>query len=162
MKRIYINEDACIGCGLCRVYCTTEHSRSKDIIKAHKREEPRPLPRLRVERKAEISFSFQCRHCDEPWCVYSCLTGAMQRDPVTGLVTVDRDRCMGCWTCVLACPHGAITRDPGQKIVAKCDFCPGRETPVCVANCPQEALMIVEDINGQDVPEKQKVISVHR
>ncbi len=145
LKRIYINEDACIGCGLCKVYCVTEHSRSKDVIKAHKREAPKPVPRVRVERKADVAFSFQCRHCDEPWCAYSCLTGAMQKDPVTGQVKVDRDKCMGCWTCILACPHGAIARDPGKKIVAKCDFCPDREMPACVANCPNEALMVVEE-----------------
>jgi carbon-monoxide dehydrogenase iron sulfur subunit len=52
---------------------------------------------------------------------------------------------MGCWTCILACPHGAITRDRGKKVVAKCDFCPGRDEPACVANCPNEALMIVEE-----------------
>jgi len=147
IKRIYINEDVCIGCGLCKVYCTTEHSRSKDIIKAHKREMPKPVTRVRIERKAEVAFSFQCRHCAEPWCVYSCLTGAMQKDPVTGLVKVDQDRCMGCWTCMLACPHGAIARDQGKKIAAKCDFCPDRDVPACVANCPNEALIVIEE-NG--------------
>ena len=145
MKRIYVNEEVCIGCGLCRVYCQTEHSVSKDIIKAFKREMPRPLPRVRVERKAEVSFSIQCRHCDEPWCVYSCLTGAMSRDAATGIVTVDSDRCMGCWTCIVACPNGALTRDMGKKVVAKCDLCPEHDVPVCVANCPNEALVVAED-----------------
>jgi carbon-monoxide dehydrogenase iron sulfur subunit len=145
LKRIYINEDACIGCGLCKVYCVAEHSRAKDIIKAHKREVPKPVPRVRIERKADVAFSLQCRHCSEPWCVYSCLTGAMQKDPVTGLVKVDQDKCMGCWTCILACPHGAIVRDQGKKTVAKCDFCPDRDMPACVANCPNEALMVVEE-----------------
>jgi Fe-S-cluster-containing hydrogenase component 2 len=27
--------------------------------------------------------------------------------------------------------------------VAKCDLCPDRELPVCVANCPNEALSVV-------------------
>jgi carbon-monoxide dehydrogenase iron sulfur subunit len=147
MKKIYINEEACMGCGLCRVFCATEHSRSKDIIRAHKKESPAPVPRLRVERKAEIAFSLQCRQCEEPYCVYSCLTGAMQKDPATGLVNVDPEKCMGCWTCILACPHGAIVRDQGKRIVAKCDFCPGRDVPVCVANCPNEALMVVEEVD---------------
>lgn len=152
MKRIYINEDVCMGCGLCSVFCTTEHSLSKNIIKAHKKETPLPVPRLRIERKAEVAFSLQCRQCDQPWCVYSCLTGAMQKDPVTGQVTVDQDKCMGCWTCMLACPNGSITREKGRSVVAKCDFCPGRDTPACVANCPNEALMVVEE----NTPEKIK------
>ena len=110
-KRIYVREEFCIGCGLCQVYCQVEHSRSKDILKAFKREQPRPLPRIKVERRGEVCFPVQCRHCDEPWCVYSCLTGALQRDPTTGLVWVDENKCVGCWTCILACPYGALVMD---------------------------------------------------
>ena len=146
MRKVYIKEDVCIGCGLCRVYCQAEHSQSKDIIKAFKKETPRPLPRIRVESKGEVSFAIQCRHCDEPWCVYSCLTGAMRRDPASGIVTVDTEKCIGCWTCLLVCPYGALVRDEGRKIAAKCDLCPEHEMPVCVANCPNEALVLsVED-----------------
>ena len=148
MKRVYINEEVCIGCGLCLVYCQTEHSRSKDIIKAFKKETPRPIPRVRVERKAQVSFSVQCRHCDEPWCVYSCLTGAMSRDAATGTVAVDTDKCMGCWTCIVACPYGALTRDIDNKVVVKCDLCPEQNIPVCVANCPNEALLVAQEGEG--------------
>jgi carbon-monoxide dehydrogenase iron sulfur subunit len=144
LKRVYINEDVCMGCGLCRVYCQTEHSRSKDIIRAFKKELPPPVPRVRVERNGEVCFSLQCRHCDEPWCVYSCLTGAMHRDPVSGMVVMDREKCMGCWTCIVACPSGALTRDVYNHVVAKCDLCPDREVPACVANCPNEALVVEE------------------
>ena len=134
-----------MGCGLCRVYCQVEHSKSKDIIKAFKKESPRPVPRIRVEKQADISFSLQCRHCDEPWCLYSCLTGAMHRDPATGMISVDSEKCIGCWTCLLACPNGALTRDLDNKIVAKCDLCVEQEVPVCVANCPNEALKVIDD-----------------
>jgi len=62
---------------------------------------------------------------------------------------VDTQKCMGCWTCILACPNGALTRDNGDKngnkVVAKCDLCPGLDVPACVANCPNEALVFVED-----------------
>ena len=145
MKRVYVKEEICMGCGLCRVYCQAEHSRTQDLVKAFKKEDYRTVPRIRVERKGEISFSLQCRHCDEPWCVYSCLTGAMRKDPATGIVNVDTQKCMGCWTCILACPSGALTRDSGKKVVAKCDLCPGRDVPACVANCPNEALVFIEN-----------------
>lgn len=143
-----------MGCGLCKVYCKTEHSKSKDIIKAYKKELPAPVSRLRVERKGDLCFSLPCRHCEEPWCVYSCLTGAMQKDVETGMVIVDREKCMGCWTCVLACPNGALSRDVFNKVVAKCDLCPEREVPACVANCPNEALTVsdmVQNEEGKDV-----------
>lgn len=145
MKRVYIKEENCVGCGLCQVYCRTEHSKSKDIIKAYKKESPRPLSRIRLEKNGEVCFSLQCRHCDEPWCVYSCLTGAMRKDMLSGIVTIDTEKCMGCWTCIVACPNGALTRDASNKVVAKCDLCAGRDIPVCVANCPNEALFIAED-----------------
>ena len=131
MKRIYIKEEACIGCGLCQVYCQTEHSKSKDLLKAFKKESPRPLPRIRIEKNGEVCFSVLCRHCDEPWCVYSCLTGAMSKDPITGRVTVDTTKCMGCWTCIVACPNRALTRDTNNKVIAKCDLCPEHEIPIC-------------------------------
>ena len=145
VKKILIKEDVCIGCGLCRVYCQTEHSRSKDIIKAFKKEAPLPLPRIRVERNGEVCFSVQCRHCAEPWCVYSCLTGAMHKDPASGVVTVDTEKCAGCWTCIVACPCGALVKDTNNKVVAKCDLCAGQDVPVCVANCPNEALVLSVD-----------------
>ncbi len=145
MRRVLVKEEVCMGCGLCRVYCQVEHSNSKDIIKAFKREANRPLPRIRVERNGETCFSIQCRHCDEPWCVYSCLTGAMRRDRSSGAVTIDAEKCIGCWTCILACPYGALTKDDNRKVVAKCDLCPDHEVPVCVANCPNEALVLCVD-----------------
>jgi len=148
MKRIYVKEEVCIGCHLCEVYCQVEHSQSKDIIKAFKKETP-PLPRARVEEKSPIFFSVRCQHCDEPYCVYVCLTGALTRDHETGIVSVDEERCVGCWTCMLACPCGAIHQDIGQGRTVKCDLCPETDIPACVANCPNEALLHVEIPDSQ-------------
>jgi len=144
MKRIYIKEEVCIGCCLCEVYCQLKHSRSKDLIKAFKRESPRPLPRLRIEEKKPVYFSLACQHCDEPLCVDSCLTGALSREADSGVVNVDSEKCLGCWTCIAVCPFGAITRDTYRGKIAKCDLCQGEEMPFCVANCPNEALVFVE------------------
>ena len=155
MKRIYIKEEVCIGCHLCEVYCQLEHSLSKDLIKAFKRESPLALPRLRVEEKRPVSFAVQCRHCAEAPCVYACLTGALQRDPESGIVSVDEERCIGCWTCLLVCPLGAIRRDTRRDKVLKCDFCQGEEIPACVANCPNEALVYVEVQDGSPKVEHQ-------
>jgi carbon-monoxide dehydrogenase iron sulfur subunit len=133
-----------MGCGLCEVHCLVEHSRSRDVVKAHLRERPTPLALLHVERRDHFFLPVQCRQCPEPLCVYSCLTGAMQRDPATGEVHVDGARCIGCWTCILACPYGAIRRDNRRGIVTKCDLCPGRPVPACVAACPNEAILYTE------------------
>jgi carbon-monoxide dehydrogenase iron sulfur subunit len=150
LKRIYIKEPVCIGCHLCEVYCQAEHSQTKDLIKTFKRESPRPLPRVLIEEKKPVAFSVRCQHCDEPPCVYACLSGALQRDAASGVVTLDEERCIGCWTCLLVCPLGAIRRDTDRGRIVKCDLCGEREFPVCVANCPNEALVYVE--SGASAP----------
>ena len=91
MKRIYIKEPVCIGCHLCEVYCQVEHSQTKDLIKTFKREFPQPLPRVSIEERKPVAFSVRCQHCDEPPCVYACLSGALQREVGSGVVTVDEE-----------------------------------------------------------------------
>ncbi|PIU63889.1 MAG: 4Fe-4S ferredoxin [Armatimonadetes bacterium CG07_land_8_20_14_0_80_40_9] len=145
MKRIWVKEEVCIGCRLCEIHCLVQHSRTKKIIKAFKEEYPRPLSRVLVEERGPLSFALQCRHCDDAPCVSACITGAMQRDEKTGAIINDPDRCIGCWTCIMVCPYGAILRDEeGKKIASKCDLCPDEEIPVCVLNCPNEALTYEE------------------
>ncbi|MEJ5328448.1 MAG: 4Fe-4S dicluster domain-containing protein [Candidatus Bathyarchaeia archaeon] len=144
MKRIVAKEEFCIGCGLCEVYCTVQHSKSKDIIKAYTREDPRPLGRVRLEVNKPVSFAVQCRHCEDAPCVIACLSGAMQKDESTGLVVHDAEKCMGCWTCIMVCPYSAIKMDVSGKVVSKCDFCSGLDVPACVANCPNCALVLKE------------------
>jgi len=145
MKRIYVNEEYCIGCRLCEVHCLTQHSRSKKIIKAFKEEAPGATPHVMVEEEGPLSFAMPCRHCVEPLCVAACLTGAMHRDLPTGAILCDEDKCVGCWTCVMVCPFGVIRRKLiGHKAASKCDLCYGEETPACVAHCPNEALVYEE------------------
>jgi carbon-monoxide dehydrogenase iron sulfur subunit len=144
MKKVYIKEEVCIGCHLCEVFCRLQHAPSTDLVKAFKKETPGPVPRLRVEEKGLISLSVRCQHCDEAPCIQACLTGALTRDPVSLLVTLDEERCIGCGTCLLVCPLGAIRLDTGERKALKCDLCQDEEIPACVANCPNEALVYVE------------------
>jgi len=145
MRRIFASEDVCLGCRLCEVYCAVRHSKSGDIIKAMTREVPKPMPRIVVNEAGPTSFALQCRVCEEPMCVQSCISGAMRKDP-DGVVRVDEERCIGCWTCVISCPYGAIGRGTAERPVAlKCDMCPGLDVPICVANCPNEALKCEEE-----------------
>ncbi|MFC2048344.1 4Fe-4S dicluster domain-containing protein [Chloroflexota bacterium] len=155
MKRVCVKEQVCIGCHLCEVYCQLQHAHSKDIIKAFKKESPRPLPRLRVEEKGIVSFSVRCLQCYEAPCVYACLTGAITRDCMTGVIKVDEERCVGCWTCILVCPFSAIKQDTNQGKTVKCDLCEGENVPVCVTNCPNEALVYVEVQDGNQNIETQ-------
>ena len=141
MRRVYVKEEVCIGCHLCEVYCQLQHAASKDLVKAFKRELPPPISRVRLEGNGVVSLSLHCQHCDEAPCVYACLTGALTRNPASGMVEVDDERCIGCWTCIMVCPFGVIKQDREQEKAVKCDLCQGEEIPACVANCPNEALV---------------------
>jgi carbon-monoxide dehydrogenase iron sulfur subunit len=148
MKRIYAKEEVCIGCRLCEVACRVVNSKYKnldntyDIIKAYS-QKPKPIPRVIVEEVGPVSFSLQCRHCEDASCLEACITGAMHRDE-RGAVVVDPEKCVGCWTCVMVCEFGAIKRDMINKRAIKCDLCPDRDIPACVEVCPNRALVYEE------------------
>jgi len=145
-KRIVIREEYCMGCRLCEVYCITQHSKSKDIIKAYRGEEPRPVSGIYFEEKGSVSFALQCRHCDDAPCLEACITGAMYRDGETGRVLHDKDKCVGCWMCIMACPYGVIKSDfEEKKVASKCDLCIEAEFPACVEHCPNEAIILVDE-----------------
>jgi len=140
MKKIFIKEEYCIGCRLCEIYCQVKHSKSKKILKAFK-EETDMLSRVLVEEIGYNSFAIQCRHCEDAPCVEACISGAMLKNKNSGIVTCDEEKCVGCWMCIMACPYGVIRRDlSGRKVASKCDLCGDEEYPVCVRNCPNEAL----------------------
>ena len=63
---------------------------------------------------------------------------------------IDDERCVGCWTCLLTCPYGSISRDAVRGKSVKCDLCPNAEGPVCVAMCPNEALVFEEAEPGSE------------
>lgn len=153
MKRIYSIEAWCVDCGRCEVACKTFHSLSKNPVSAYKYEAGDPFPpqaRIRVEGGKLASVAVNCRHCEHPSCVDGCISGAMRKNPVTGMVTCDPEKCVGCCTCVSLCPYGAVHVEwAGREAVAfKCDLCseqlgvPGE--PSCVAACPNRALIYVE------------------
>lgn len=144
MKRIHVREEYCLGCRLCEINCMVKHSKSKKIIKAFRAERETALAAVRVEESGPMSFALQCRHCEDALCIESCITGALHRDPETGAVVCDEDRCVGCWSCIMVCPAGAIRRGKSRKVASKCDLCMGEDMPVCVVNCPNEALIYEE------------------
>ncbi len=148
MKRIYAREEYCIGCRLCEINCLVRHSRSKKIIKAFRDERDAIVPGVQVEDSGVTSFALQCRHCDGAPCIEACMTGAMHRDPETGAVVCDADRCVGCWMCVMVCPAGAVRRGGDGKAASKCDLCGGDAEPACVAGCPNEAIVYEDRDEG--------------
>ena len=70
------------------------------------------------------------------------MSGALSKDTESGATLHDKDKCVGCWMCVMVCPFGAILRSAEDHLAVKCDLCPDREDFACVAACPTGALFM--------------------
>lgn len=141
MKKVYVNEDWCLGCHLCEFNCAFSNSGETDMVKALKNKTI--YPRIRVEGDEKINFAVSCRHCDDPVCVNSCISGALTKED--GVITIDHEKCVGCRTCVLVCPVGAIVSD-GAEVMQKCELClkNASGSPACVQGCPNRAIVYEE------------------
>ncbi|MCL6638598.1 MAG: 4Fe-4S dicluster domain-containing protein [Firmicutes bacterium] len=140
-KQIYARPALCCGCRTCANACALVH-----------RGETNPrLGAIRIRQNLVERYEFQelCRHCADAPCVDACMTGCLSKDERTGLVVQDRERCVGCWMCLMVCPYGAIGRDVGREVAIKCDRCAGRDKPACVTVCPTGALVLE---NREDAP----------
>ena len=141
MKRVYVNEQWCLGCHLCEYNCAFANSGMTDMVLALK---GKPIfPRIHVEEGEKISYAVSCRHCTDPLCVKSCIAGAISKQD--GVVKIDRDRCVGCLTCVLVCPYGAVLPGPDGAAM-KCELCRQNACgePACAAGCPNRAIVYEE------------------
>ena len=141
MKRVYVNEEWCLGCRLCEYNCAYANSGLKDMVAALK--DKKIFPRIHVEGEERITFAVSCRHCTDPICVKSCIAGAISKRD--GVVRIDRNRCVGCLTCVLVCPYGALA--PGEDgIMQKCELCLENScgAPACVTGCTNRAIVFEE------------------
>ena len=141
MKRVYVNEQWCLGCHLCEYNCAFANSGQTNIVKALKGKSI--FPRIHVEGEDKITFAVSCRHCEDPMCVKSCISGALSKKD--GTVCIDRNKCVGCLTCILVCPYGAMSQD-ANGAVQKCELCMGNTCgePACVKSCPNKAIVYEE------------------
>lgn len=159
MKVIAVHLDRCTGCKSCELYCATERgSNSKTLLQAVQ-ESPLPQSRVRVEGSNEVPVALQCRQCSQAPCLDSCLTGALTRDAESGIVVIQENNCIGCWTCTLFCPYGVIYPWPERKIALKCDLCLYMEVPVCVDVCPTQALELVDEDQYEELLGQRRAAS---
>ena len=138
MKRVYVNEEWCLGCHLCEYNCAFANSGLTDMVKALKDKEIHP--RIRVEESGNITYALSCRHCTDPICVKSCISGALSKKD--GAVVIDKNKCVGCFTCVLVCPYGAVVESENGA-AQKCELCLENScgSPACVKGCPNKAIV---------------------
>lgn len=136
----YFDAANCIGCHCCQVAC-------KDVNRLDVGTDFRHVTSYcggSGWTPFMYHMSISCNHCDNPACASVCPTGAMHKDPETGLVLHDDGACIGCRSCVMACPYGQPVFMEDLGVVHKCDACAGLrllgEEPSCVASCPQRVL----------------------
>lgn len=144
----------CIGCQSCQVACKI----NKSLLKGPKPSLIVPIEPKMVDGVPRGAFIFMnCFHCEKPWCVGACPTGAMQKRSEDGIVFVDPVLCVGCKSCMSACPWGAPQWDAETKKVVKCDYCKDRLDqglkPACVTICTSQCLKFDE---ASQVPDNRR------
>jgi Fe-S-cluster-containing dehydrogenase component/formate-dependent nitrite reductase membrane component NrfD len=135
-----IDQRKCIGCHACTVACKEENQVPLGVNRTWvKYIEKGVFPDTR-----RYFSVLRCNHCNNAPCVAICPTVALYRRP-DGIVDFDRDRCIGCKSCMQACPYDALYIDPETQTAAKCHYCAHRVEvglePACVIVCPVQAII---------------------
>ena len=129
----------CIDCGGCEVACKEE----KDF-EANNCGLRTVMINEGVEGR-EYTVPLMCAHCAKPLCVEVCPSGALAKR-IDGIVTVDKDACIGCRYCLVACPFGVPQFSDKDGIMEKCDYCCHRidegneDGPKCASFCSVKGL----------------------
>ena len=156
MSKIFCDIKKCLGCRSCEIACAVEHSKTKSLFGAVF-EDDIPVHRVKVEHAVVEPIPVRCQHCKDAKCVIACMSGAMSKDE-KGSTKHDKDKCVGCWMCIMVCPFGAIKKQ--DKIVVKCDLCPEKDGKyACVEACPTKALFAVEAVEASEVSATKGKIS---
>lgn len=135
-----IDNRKCIGCHACTTACKAEHQVPVGVNRTWvKQVEKGTFPDTR-----RLFSVMRCNHCTNAPCVTICPTGALEYRS-DGIVDFDKDRCIGCKSCMQACPYDALYIDPETHTAAKCNYCASRIDvglePACVNVCPEHAII---------------------
>jgi anaerobic dimethyl sulfoxide reductase subunit B (iron-sulfur subunit) len=136
----YFDSTHCIGCRTCHVACKDKNNLGVGPVFRHVFTfEGGKFPQPWV-----YHLSMACNHCSDPACVNNCPTGAMHKNADTGIVEVDKSKCIGCRYCMWSCPYDAVSFIEEEGKVGKCNFCSDLlaqgQNPACVDACVMRVL----------------------
>ncbi len=135
-----IDNRKCIGCHACTTACKSEH----DVPVGVNRTWVKQVEKGEFPNTRRLFSVMRCNHCTDAPCVEICPTESLYfRED--GIVDFDKDRCIGCKSCMQACPYDALYIDPETSTAAKCNYCAHRVDvglePACVNVCPEQAII---------------------
>ncbi|HML21957.1 MAG TPA: 4Fe-4S dicluster domain-containing protein [Aggregatilinea sp.] len=137
-----IDASLCIDCRTCMVSCSVQNNVSMDTTRIWIEETgvTGTFPDLK-----RYTVPYHCMHCKDPSCASACTVGALHRNE-EGIVTYDKDICIGCRYCMYACPFEVPNYEweATLPLVVKCDMCAARldegQQPACATTCPTGAI----------------------
>ncbi len=141
-KGFYYDMAVCTHCKACQITCKDKNNLKigtlfRKVYDFEGGSYPKPW---------SYHMSMACNHCDHPKCVENCPTGALSKRKEDGIVTPNKDKCIGCRLCTWSCPYGAPQYIEAEGKTGKCDMCVDLqekgEEPACVAACPLRALQV--------------------
>jgi len=138
----------CIGCRACVTACKSANNLEGNLYDPPKDLDGQTKNIIKLyEGDGEKSYmKQQCMHCIDPGCVNACMIGAFKKREY-GIVTWDKDRCIGCRYCQVACPYNVpkFQWDTAVPEIVKCELCNHMlargEEPGCCQACPKEAVI---------------------
>jgi len=159
---ILFDSTLCVGCNACMTACKEANNMQPDFAEGQDIwDQPVDLSpnTLNVIKKftngtgetkdAEIDgYAFikrQCLHCIDPSCVTACPVSALEKDKNNGIVTYNKNACIGCRYCQVACPYNIPKFDFNDIYpeIVKCQLCDHLiaqgKVSACCSVCPTGA-----------------------
>lgn len=124
IKYLATKDEKCVGCMTCASVCSRLYFKEDNPAKSS----------IVVNDLANGRFHLVV--CDQECrlCVKECPTQAISLNR-SGVVIIDKKKCVGCLACVSVCPIGAMRWFPGATAPFKCIAC-----GACAKECPKQAL----------------------
>ena len=132
----------CVGCKACVTACKIANDRpldtpaDKPYLDQTTHLSPAALNVIKmysdgtneVKDRETDGFAFSkhsCMHCVDASCVSVCPVTALQKEPKSGVVTYDKDACIGCRYCVASCAFRIPKFDYDKPFpeIHKCELC---------------------------------------